>query len=59
VTDRAVRRIELATAEVTMLAGSSNTGAIDGFAEAARFSNPFALAPSPFAGLVYAVDNGA
>ncbi len=59
VADRAVRRIELATAEVTTLAGSSNTGAIDGFAEAARFSNPFALAPSPFAGLVYAVDNGA
>jgi len=59
VADYGIRRIELATAEVTSLAGSSNRGNLNGFAEAARFSMGYALAPSPFSGIAYVVDNGA
>ena len=59
VADRAIRRIELATAEVTTLAGALSTGSNNGFAAAALFRQPYSVAPSPFNGIVYVVDGGA
>jgi DNA-binding beta-propeller fold protein YncE len=59
VADNAIRRIELATAQVTTLAGTNAPGSRDGIAAAALFREPFSVAASPFSGIVYVVDGGA
>uniref|UniRef100_A0A0D3JAB5 SMP-30/Gluconolactonase/LRE-like region domain-containing protein n=1 Tax=Emiliania huxleyi (strain CCMP1516) TaxID=280463 RepID=A0A0D3JAB5_EMIH1 len=42
-----IRRVEVATGEVTTLAGSGEAGSVDGVGEAAQFTNPKEVAISP------------
>jgi sugar lactone lactonase YvrE len=54
---RTIRKIVLATGQVTTLAGAAEDGTADGIGAQARFANPIALA-SDGAGALFVVDQG-
>ncbi|EOD25371.1 hypothetical protein EMIHUDRAFT_237801 [Emiliania huxleyi CCMP1516] len=51
-----IRRVEVATGEVTSIAGSGGGGDVDGVGDAAQFYNPAGLAISPDGGALFVAD---
>ena len=52
-----IRRVEVATGEVTTLAGSGEEGDADGVGDAAEFCHPYGVAISPDGGAVFVADH--
>ena len=53
-----IRRVEVATGEVTTLAGSGEEGGADGVGDAAQFYNPSGVAISPDGGALFVANYG-
>uniref|UniRef100_A0A0D3J9M3 SMP-30/Gluconolactonase/LRE-like region domain-containing protein n=1 Tax=Emiliania huxleyi (strain CCMP1516) TaxID=280463 RepID=A0A0D3J9M3_EMIH1 len=53
-----IRRVEVATGEVTTIAGSGTRGSTDGVGDAAQFYNPCGIAIRPDAGALFVADFG-
>ncbi|EOD04281.1 hypothetical protein EMIHUDRAFT_372600, partial [Emiliania huxleyi CCMP1516] len=53
-----IRRVEVATGEVTTLAGSGESGDADGVGDAAQFCYPTGIAISPDGGALFVADYG-
>ncbi|EOD20444.1 hypothetical protein EMIHUDRAFT_208291 [Emiliania huxleyi CCMP1516] len=51
-----IRRVEVATGEVTTIAGSGEAGDADGVGDAAQFANPAGIAISPDGGALFVAD---
>ena len=52
-----IRRVEVATGDVTTLAGSGEAGDADGVGGAAEFDGPTGIAVSPDGGALFVADN--